>query len=100
MNRFYPPSGLRESNPTKAQGLLAAGHAVPHACFHPSLSAPASCRMCVAVVDGPQGPELVTTCNRPVSDGQHLSLRDPRVAAARRQLVDDVLLRHPPQSGG
>ena len=26
MNRFYPPSGLRESNPTKAQGLLAGLH--------------------------------------------------------------------------
>ncbi|HXK55286.1 MAG: rod shape-determining protein RodA [Gammaproteobacteria bacterium] len=26
MNRFYPPSGLRESNPTKAEGLLAGLH--------------------------------------------------------------------------
>ena len=26
MNRFYPPSGLRESNPTKADGLLAGLH--------------------------------------------------------------------------
>lgn len=26
MNRFYPPSGLRESNPTRAQGVLAGLH--------------------------------------------------------------------------
>jgi NADH-quinone oxidoreductase subunit G len=77
--------------------LLDAGHAVPHPCFHPSLSAPASCRMCLAMEEGPEGRRLITTCNRTVQAGQRLFLQDPQVETARSALVDDVLLRHPPQ---
>lgn len=86
-----------EAGTSVLMALLAAGHAVPHPCFHPSLSAPASCRMCMAVEDGPDGPQLITTCNRIVQQGQKLSLQDARVVDARRGLVDDLLLRHPPE---
>jgi NADH-quinone oxidoreductase subunit G len=75
--------------------LLEAGYALPHPCFHPALSAPASCRMCLVALEGPSGPRLITTCNRSVDDGQRLRLRDPQVQSARSALVDDLLLRHP-----
>ena len=78
------------------RALLAAGHAMPHPCYHPSLSSPASCRLCVAAIDGPDGRELVTTCNRTVQDGMVVHVDVPEVAAARAGLVDDLLLRHPP----
>lgn len=77
--------------------LLDAGHVVPHPCFHPDLSAPASCRMCLALEQGLGGKRLITTCNRIVVPGQRLRLQDPQVESARGGLVDDFLLRHPPQ---
>ncbi|HCL31108.1 MAG TPA: hypothetical protein DIC52_22105 [Candidatus Latescibacteria bacterium] len=76
--------------------LLNAGHALPHPCFHPSLSAPATCRLCVAAVQSStHGPQLITTCNRTVTAGLLLSLQDPQVATARAGLLEDILLRHP-----
>jgi NADH-quinone oxidoreductase subunit G len=78
------------------QALLAAGRPVPHACYHPSLSAPASCRLCLVAELGEEGESrLVTACDRSVADGQRLSLEGERIEAARRHLVDDLLLRHP-----
>ena len=75
--------------------LLDAGHATAHPCFHPSLSAPASCRMCLAAEEVGDGLRLITTCNRTVVEGQRLSLRHPQVVAARSGVVEDMLLRHP-----
>lgn len=75
--------------------LLDAGHALPHPCFHPALSAPASCRLCLVALEGPDSTQLITACNRNVDDGQRLSLRDPQLMSARSGLVDDILLRHP-----
>ena len=84
-----------EAGTNLLMALLDAGHAVPHPCFHPSLSAPASCRMCLAAEEGPDGLRLITTCNRTVLEGQRLSLQAPQVAAARSGVIDDMLLRHP-----
>ena len=75
--------------------LLAAGRWLPHPCFHPALSAPASCRLCVTALDGPRGRELITACNREVHPEMSLSLEAPEVAEARRHLLDDLLWRHP-----
>ena len=50
--------------------LLDAGHALPHPCFHPALSAPASCRLCLVALEGPDSTRLITACNRNVDDGQ------------------------------
>ena len=46
--------------------LLDAGHALPHPCFHPALSAPASCRLCLVALEGPDSTRLITACNRNV----------------------------------
>ena len=75
--------------------LLSAGRWLPHPCFHPALSAPASCRLCVAALDGPRGRELITPCNREVRDGMSLFLDTSEVAEAREGLLDDLLWRHP-----
>jgi NADH-quinone oxidoreductase subunit G len=84
-----------EAGTNLLMALLGAGHAVAHPCFHPSLSAPASCRMCLAAEEGTDGERLITTCNRSVQQGQRLSLQSAQVAAARSGVVEDMLLRHP-----
>ncbi len=75
--------------------LLSAGRPLPHPCFHPALSAPASCRLCLASLEGPGGPELITTCNHRVGGGMSVSLDAPEAAEARERVLDDLLLRHP-----
>ena len=75
--------------------LLSAGRWLPHPCFHPALSAPASCRLCVVSLEAPGGPELITTCNRSVGAGMSLSVDGPEAAEARERVLDDLLLRHP-----
>ena len=75
--------------------LLSAGRALPHPCFHPALSAPASCRLCAASLEGPGGRELITACNHRVRGGMSVSLDAPEAAQARERVLDDLLLRHP-----
>lgn len=75
--------------------LLSAGRWLPHPCFHPALSAPASCRLCVASLEGPGGPELITPCNHAVREGMSLSVDSPEAEEARELLLDDLMQRHP-----
>ena len=49
------------------QACLDAGHPLPHYCYHPGLSIPASCRICLVEVEGI--PKLVPCCQTPVRDG-------------------------------
>src|SRR5687768_18040442 len=44
-----------------------AGVDVPHYCYHPGLSAPAQCRMCLVEVE--KSPKLVPACVGTVADG-------------------------------
>ena len=44
-----------------------AGIAIPQYCYHPGLSIPASCRICLVEVEGL--PKLVPSCQTPVRDG-------------------------------
>ena len=75
--------------------LLSAGRWLPHPCFHPALSTPASCRLCVAALEGPEGRELITACNQKVRGGMAVSLDAVEAVAARERVLDDLLLRHP-----
>ena len=72
-----------EAGTNLLMALLDAGHALPHPCFHPALSAPASCRMCLVALEDSDEPRLITACNRNVVDGQRLSLRDPQLLNGR-----------------
>lgn len=82
------------------EALLEVGVAMPHPCFHPALTCPASCRLCVARVAGPAAaPQLLTTCNRTVRAGLVVDVDVPEVAAARQSLTHDLLLRHPAACG-
>ena len=49
------------------QACLDSGMPIPHYCYHPGLSIPASCRICLVEVEGL--PKLVPSCQTPVRDG-------------------------------
>lgn len=70
-----------------------AGFDVPHFCYHPSLSRPANCRMCLVEVEG--WPKLQPGCYTAVSDGMVVKTESDRVVKARKAVLEFILLNHP-----
>src|SRR5256885_14228163 len=64
------------------QACLDAGLALPHYCYHPGLSIPASCRICLVEVEGL--PKLVPSCQTPVRDGMVVHSTSPKRSEERR----------------
>ncbi len=69
------------------------GVGVPHYCYHPGLSAPAMCRMCLVEVEG--APKLVPACVTPVGDGQVIRTETDRSHEARTGVLEFYLVNHP-----
>ena len=74
---------------------LERGVFIPHLCFHPGLSAPAHCRMCLAEVEVNGHRELTTTCNAKVADGMTVDASSDAVEQAREAVLEFLLLNHP-----
>jgi len=70
-----------------------AGVAIPHYCYHPGLSAPAMCRMCLVEVEGM--PKLQPACVTPVADGQVINTESPKAREARTGVLEFYLINHP-----
>ena len=75
------------------QAALDAGMDLPHYCYHPGLSIVASCRICLAEVEGV--PKLVPTCQTPVRQGMIVRTRSPRSIANQKQVMEYLLINHP-----
>jgi len=70
-----------------------AGIPIPQYCYHPGLSIPASCRICLVEVEGI--PKLVPSCQTPVRDGMVVSTRSTKVIANQKQVMEYLLVNHP-----
>ena len=76
------------------QAALDAGVDVPHYCYHPGLSSPASCRICLVEVEGI--PKLVPACYTPAKDGMVVHLNHSTKAVAnQKQVMEFLLINHP-----
>ncbi len=75
------------------QACLDAGMAIPHYCYHPGLSIPASCRICLVEVEGL--PKLVPSCQTPVRDGMVVHSTSPKSVANQKQVMEYLLINHP-----
>src|SRR5438552_3955448 len=75
------------------QACLDAGVALPHYCYHPGLSIPASCRICLVEVEGI--PKLVPSCQTPVRDGMVVHSKSPKSVANQKQVLEYLLINHP-----
>jgi NADH-quinone oxidoreductase subunit G len=69
------------------------GVGIAHYCYHPGLSAPAMCRMCLVEVEG--APKLAPACVTPVADGQVIHTESERARMARQGTLEFYLLNHP-----
>src|SRR5688500_2499750 len=75
------------------QAALDAGLDLPHYCYHPGLSIVASCRICLAEVEGV--PKLLPTCQTSVRDGMIVRTRSPKGIANQKQIMEYLLISHP-----
>lgn len=69
------------------------GIGIAHYCYHPGLSAPAMCRMCLVEVEG--APKLVPACVTTVAEGQVILTESENARAARTGTLEFYLANHP-----
>ena len=75
------------------QACLDAGMELPHYCYHPGLSIVASCRICLAEVEG--APKMLPTCQTPVKEGMVVHTTSPKSVANQKQVMEYLLVNHP-----
>ncbi len=87
----------REVTVPKGTSLLEAaalqGTALPHYCYHPGLSAPAQCRICLVEVEG--APKLQPSCVTMAQDGQVVKTDSPEALKMRKGVLEFYLVNHP-----
>jgi len=70
-----------------------AGVPIPQYCYHPGLSIPASCRICLVEVEGI--PKLVPACQTPVRDGMVVYAKSSKAIANQKSVMEYLLINHP-----
>ncbi|MBI4513018.1 MAG: (2Fe-2S)-binding protein [Gemmatimonadetes bacterium] len=78
---------------TVIQAAEEAGIVIPRYCYHPAMSSPAQCRMCLVEVKG--APKLVPSCVQRVQDGMEVRTDSPAARKARRAVIEFLLVNHP-----
>ena len=69
------------------------GIEIPAFCYYEGLSLQAACRMCLVEVE--KAPKLMTACTLPVSEGMVVRTDTPKVAEARKAMLEFLLTNHP-----
>jgi len=85
-----------EDDQTVMQAARAAGIEIPHFCWHPALSVPGNCRICMVEVEG-RGTDIA--CNMPVKAGMKVLTDSEEVRAHRKAILQFTLLNHPVDCG-
>jgi len=90
-----------EDGQTVMQAARASGHEIPFFCWHPALSVPGNCRICMVEVegDGAAAGWLDIACNMPISNGMRIRTDSERVRARRKEMLQLVTLNHPVDCG-
>ena len=78
---------------TVLQAAAELGFDVPHFCYHPALSIPANCRMCLVEVE--RARKLLPSCYTAVTDNMVVHTDNERVKQARRAVLEFILVNHP-----
>lgn len=72
-----------EEGQTILQAARAAGHYIPHLCWHPDFPPHGSCKLCVVKVAG----RHVSSCALPAKEGMEVESDTPEINAERRSLL-------------
>ena len=96
------------------EACMKSGQFVPHYCYHPKLSTPGNCRMCLVEmgmpkmtpdrkpVMGPDGrpeigwsPRPAISCATEISEGMAVRTASPMVEECRKGVMEFLLINHP-----
>ncbi len=80
------------SGTTVLEAARACGVKIPTLCHHPDLPDAGVCRVCVVEVEGQR--RLQPSCVYPITQEVEVRTHGPRVAAARRDIIDLLLSEH------
>ena len=69
------------------------GSQVPHYCYHPGMSSPAMCRLCLVDVEG--APKPMPGCVTTVMDGQVVNTQSEQAKSNRQGVLEFYLVNHP-----
>ncbi len=96
------------------EACMQSGSFVPHYCYHPALSSPGNCRMCLIEMGtpkmgpdrtpeiGPDGRPVIAWSPRPaiscaidISEGMGVRTKSPLVEECRKGVMEFLLINHP-----
>ncbi len=72
-----------EEGQTVIQAALAAGHYIPHLCYHPEFKPHGSCKVCTVEVNG----RTMAACTTPADAGMEVANQTPKLNRERQTLV-------------
>ncbi len=78
---------------TILQAAQEVGKEVPHYCYHPGMSSPAMCRLCLVEVEG--APKPMPSCVTQVADGQVVRTESELALDMRKGVLEFYLVNHP-----
>jgi len=79
------------------EACLEAGIYIPYLCYHPDLGTTGDCGLCVVEVEGSD--ELIISCTTKIAAGMAVKTKSKRIAEARRQAMEKILVGHPADCG-
>ena len=85
---FNAPDGVNVIQAAEHLGIE-----IPHYCYHPGLSVPGNCRMCLVEVE--KAPKLQIACNTRVTEGMVVNTQSDKTKAAQRAVLEFLLINHP-----
>jgi len=88
-----------ERGQTVMQAAVASGHTIPYFCWHPQLSTPGNCRICMVEVEAEGGAWFDISCNMPVTAGMRVLTDSEKVRELRRDTMQMITLNHPVDCG-
>jgi len=77
------------------KALLKEGFDVPHLCYHETVSAYGSCRLCLVEVERGGWKRMATSCNYPVRAGLKVLLDTEEVVRERKNVFEVLLAQAP-----
>lgn len=90
---------MAEDGQTVMEAARANGYFIPYFCWHPRLSVPGNCRICMVEVEGDGGGWMDIACNMPVTKGMRVLTDSERVRERRQQTLQFITLNHPVDCG-
>jgi NADH-quinone oxidoreductase subunit G len=69
------------------------GETIPHYCYHPGLSSPAMCRLCLVEVEG--APKPMPSCVTQAMEGQVVKTQSELARDMRQGVLEFYLVNHP-----